>query len=63
MIIFFKKYLTQVSYIDLLQSLVLIIFFIIFCLTVFLVYRKPKDYYKEVSDLPLQEDKINCYEI
>jgi len=57
MIGFFKKHLAQVPYADLLQSLVLILFFLFFCLTIFFVYRKPKDYYKEVRDLPLQEDK------
>ncbi|XOD67873.1 MAG: CcoQ/FixQ family Cbb3-type cytochrome c oxidase assembly chaperone [Flavobacteriales bacterium Tduv] len=59
MIFFFKQYVTATEYGDLLQSGVLLFFFLIFCIVVFWVYKKPKDYYKEVSDLPLEGHETN----
>lgn len=57
MIEFFNKHLTGVPYADFLQSFVLVLFFLVFCLTVFIVYRKPKNYYKDINNLPIEENE------
>lgn len=59
MIKFFKQYLTATEYGDLLQSGVLVYFFLIFCIVVFFVYKKPEGYYKESSELPLGDYENN----
>ncbi|XCI75822.1 MAG: cytochrome oxidase [Flavobacteriales bacterium] len=59
MIKFFKQYITTTKYGDVLQSGVLVFFFLLFCLVVFFVYKKPKGYYKEVMDLPLEDHENN----
>lgn len=54
MIVSFNKYLSHIPNANILQSLVLILFFFLFCFTVFSIYRKPKYYYKYIQGLPLE---------
>lgn len=56
MVKFFKQYLQMAPYSELFQCLILLVFFLIFLLVLFLVMKKPKVYYKQVSELPLWED-------
>lgn len=54
-----NKYLSHIPNANNLQSLVLILFLFICCLTVFSLFRRPKYYYRYMQDLPLGDKKKN----
>ncbi|WGH26483.1 MAG: cytochrome oxidase [Candidatus Bostrichicola ureolyticus] len=56
MIVFFKQYLSKNYIFIIIQSIILLIFFLIFCLIIYLVYKKPKIYYKGISNIPLDKN-------
>lgn len=58
MIKFFKQYLQTAPYSEILQSMALLLFFLVFACVIFIIWKKPKNYYKEVSGLPLEEGEI-----
>ncbi|WP_185872412.1 cytochrome oxidase [Blattabacterium cuenoti] len=64
MISFFKKYFIEEKNIGIFQSIMLILFLLIFFLILFFVFFKPKEYYKKISLIPLEEEKKRkSYEI
>lgn len=54
MIRYFNKNFSHIPNANLLQSLVLILFFLICCLIVFNINRRSKYYYKYMQGLPLE---------
>ncbi len=57
MLKFFKEYFGDYQHADVLQTVSLVLFVIFFSFLIYFVYSKPKGYYKEVSELPLEEDQ------
>lgn len=57
MIRYFNKSFSYIPNANILQSLILIFFFLICCLTVFNMKRRPKYYYKYMQGLPLEYEK------
>ncbi len=56
MLKYYKEYIGQYEFADILQTVSLILFVIFFVMLVWYVYSKPNSYYKKVSELPLEED-------
>ena len=56
MIKYFKDYMGGYQYAEYLQTAAVLLFVIFFLAVFAIVFLKPKDYYKEVSHLPLEED-------
>lgn len=59
MIGIFNRYLSHIPNTNILQSLVLILFFFICCLTGFNIFKRPKYYSKYMQCLPLEYEKTN----
>ncbi len=56
MLKFYKKILSEYQFADILQTVSLVLFVIFFVLLVWYVYSRPKGFYQEVSELPLEDD-------
>ncbi|WP_185877548.1 cytochrome oxidase [Blattabacterium cuenoti] len=52
---YFKNFFIKEKNIGIFQSIVLIIFFIIFSLILFITLYKPKKYYDKNSSIPIDE--------
>jgi cytochrome c oxidase cbb3-type subunit IV len=49
--------LAEYEWASTLQSSVLVGFFLFFTVTILLVIKRPKDYYKEISEIPLEKNE------
>lgn len=56
MIKYFKEYLSDYQHADWLQIIILIASILFFVGMVYTILKKPKNYYKDTSELPLQDD-------
>ncbi|WP_185856374.1 cytochrome oxidase [Blattabacterium cuenoti] len=54
MISFLKKYFSYEKDIGIFQSIILVLFFMTFFFILFFVFSRPKKYYEEISELPLE---------
>ncbi|WP_238785464.1 cytochrome oxidase [Blattabacterium cuenoti] len=54
---FFKNYFIREKNIGIFQSIILIIFFLIFSFILFIVFSKPKDFYKNDSLMATDNNK------
>lgn len=57
MLKFFKDAFTNYEYAGVLQTISLLLFVIFFTALVYFIWKRPKDYYKKDSELPLEDDK------
>ncbi len=57
MLKYFKEYLSNYQYAELLQTVILIASILFFVGLVLTVLNKPKKYYKDVSELPLDDEE------
>ena len=57
MLKYFKEYLSDYQFADIFQTLILIASVLFFVGLVYSVLNKPKDHYKDTSELPLDDDK------
>jgi cell division septal protein FtsQ len=53
---FIKEVLAQNEWAVTMQSLILVGFFLFFAIAVLFVVTRPKNYYKEISEVPLEND-------
>jgi len=58
---YFQSWFSEYENADFLQTLSLILFVIFFLSIAFFVFSKPKTYYKEASELPLDNDEITNF--
>ncbi|MGI9526344.1 MAG: cbb3-type cytochrome c oxidase subunit 3 [Weeksellaceae bacterium] len=56
MLKYYKEYLSEYQYADWIQLVILISSILFFVLLVYLVLNKPKNYYKNTSELPLDDE-------
>ena len=56
MLKYFKEYLSDYQSAEWLQTVILIASILFFVGLVYAILKKPKDYYKETSELPLEDD-------
>lgn len=56
MIKYFKEYLSDYQHADWLQTAILIASVLFFVGLVYFVLSKPKNYYKDTAELPLEDD-------
>jgi cbb3-type cytochrome oxidase subunit 3 len=56
MLNFYKEIIANVENASFLQSLAGVLFFIFFVIMVIKAYSKPKNYYRDMSDLPLEDE-------
>ena len=56
MLKFFKEYLSDYQHADIFQTLILIASILFFVGLVYSVLNKPKNHYKETSELPLDDE-------
>lgn len=59
MLKFFKDAFTNYEYAEILQTTSLILFVVFFLALMYLIWRRPKDYYKNEAELPLDEKDHN----
>jgi cytochrome c oxidase cbb3-type subunit 4 len=52
----FKAVVASVENAGLYQTIAFVLFFLFFLAVLLIIWKKPKDYYKEDSELPLDED-------
>ncbi len=57
MLKYFKDAFTNYEYAGVLQTISLLLFVIFFSALVYFIWNRPKDYYKQDSELPLDDDK------
>lgn len=56
MLKYFKEYLSDYQGAEWIQSVILIASIIFFVGLVYIILKRPKDYYKETAELPLEDD-------
>ncbi|MDO5656179.1 MAG: cbb3-type cytochrome c oxidase subunit 3 [Flavobacteriaceae bacterium] len=56
MLKYFKEYLSDYQMAEWVQTLILIMSILFFVGLVYSILRKPKDYYKDTSELPLEDE-------
>ncbi|TWP24738.1 CcoQ/FixQ family Cbb3-type cytochrome c oxidase assembly chaperone [Apibacter muscae] len=56
MLKFYSKIIAGIDSATIYQSLALVIFFIFFVGLIYMVMSKPKNYYSEISSMPLDEE-------
>lgn len=56
---YIKDLLAENEWASTLQSGVLVGFFLFFVLAVFVVIKRPKEYYKEISEIPLENESVD----
>lgn len=56
MLKYYKEYLSNYQYADFIQLIVLFASIVFFVLLVYYVLSKPKNYYKNTSGLPLEDE-------
>lgn len=59
MLKYFKDTFTNYENADILQTISLLLFVIFFLALMYFIWNRPKDYYKEDSELPLDKDDQN----
>ncbi|MDR1876765.1 MAG: CcoQ/FixQ family Cbb3-type cytochrome c oxidase assembly chaperone [Flavobacteriaceae bacterium] len=57
MLKFYNKIIAGVDNAAIYQSIALLLFVLFFVGVILMVMKKPKNYYKAMSDLPLEEEK------
>jgi len=57
MLKYFKEAFTNYEYAGVLQTISLLLFVIFFLALVYFIWKRPKGYYREESELPLGEDE------
>lgn len=57
MLKYFKEAFTNYEYAGVLQTISLLLFVIFFLALIYFIWKKPKEYYREESELPLEEDE------
>lgn len=58
MLQYFKDAFTSYEHAQTLQTISLLLFVVFFLALVYFIWNRPKEYYKEESELPLDDDKI-----
>lgn len=56
MLKYYKEYFSDYAYSDWVQTLTLIGFVVFFVGMAYTVYKRPKSYYSDVENLPLEDD-------
>lgn len=56
MLKYFKEYLSDYQYADFLQTMFLVVSVLFFVSLVYTILKKPKNYFKDESELPLQDE-------
>lgn len=56
MLKYYKEYLSDYQFADIFQTLILLASVLFFAALVYSVLNKPKDHYKETSELPLEDE-------
>lgn len=56
MLKYYKEYLSDYAYADVLQSFIVIGFVLFFVGTMYAVWKRPKGYYDDTANLPLEDD-------
>lgn len=56
MLKYYKEYLSDYQHADWLQTVVLLASILFFVSLVYIVISKPKNYYKETSEMPLEDE-------
>lgn len=59
MLKYFKDAFTNYEYATVLQTISLLMFVVFFLALIFFIWKRPKDYYKNESELPLDEKDHN----
>lgn len=59
MLKYFKDAFTNYEYAAVLQTISLLMFVVFFLALIFFIWKRPKDYYKNESELPLDEKDHN----
>ncbi len=53
---YFKEYLSDYQHADVLQTVILLVSIVFFVGLVYSVLNKPKKYYKDAAELPLEDE-------
>lgn len=57
MLKYFKETFTNYEYAAVIQTISLILFVVFFVALIYFIWKRPKEYYREDSELPLDDDK------